>query len=471
MLTYEDLRAAGEDEKKRMDFLVTVVGEHKRSAAYKYAVSAQQYYDGENTTIAKYEKIIYDMLGKAHVDMWTANHKIASQIFSYVIDQETSYLLGNGIRFAKEGTKKALGLNFDESMTDALEFARVDGSAFVFWNLDHIDVFRFTEFAPIYGEETGLLMAGVRFWQIDTQKPQRFTLYEPDGYTQYIQRAGKGIEVYKPKEPYVISVVETQAEGEISAEGSNYATFPIVPLYANKAHKSALNGKRNTVDALDLASSSMVNNVDEGALIYWVLTGFGGMDDDDDQKFLDHLKATRVVHVNDDEEGSVEAHTVEAPFEGTKVTIDELRDRLHEDFQDFDAKALTSADMSATAIEAGYTRLDMKCDKIEREVTRCINGILALAGLDDKPSYTRNRILNRTEETQRIIMQATYLPDDYIMKALLTVNGDLDQYEEIAKQMDEDSASRMKELEDRLKEAEANPQENPENGQEGGDAA
>ena len=87
------------------------------------------------------------------------------------------------------------------------------------------------------------------------------------------------------------------------------------------------------------------------------------------------------------------------------------------------------------------------------------------------PIQIRNRILNRTEETQRIVMQATYLPDDYIMKALLTVNGDLDQYEEIAKQMDEDSARRMKELEERLKEAEANPQKDPENGQEGGETA
>lgn len=450
MLTYEDLLAVGKDENKRMDFLVTVVGEHKRSAAYKYAISAQQYYDGENTTIARYEKIIYDMLGKAHVDMWTANHKIASQIFSYVIDQECSYLLGNGIRFAKDGTKKAVGINFDESMTDALEYARVDGSAFVFWNLDHIDVFRFTEFAPLYGEETGLLMAGVRFWQIDQQKPQRFTLYEPDGYTQYIQRAGKGIEIYREKQPYVISVVKTQAEGEISADGSNYATFPIVPLYANKSHKSALNGKRNTVDALDLASSSMINNVDEGALIYWVLTGFGGMDDDDDQKFLDHLKATRVVHVNDDEEGSVEAHTVEAPFEGTKVTIDELKDRLHEDFQDFDAKSMTASDMSATAIEAGYTRLDMKCDKIEREVTRCINGILTLAGIDDKPSYTRNRILNRTEETQRIIMQAQYFDDEYIRQKLLSINGDIDMLDEINKRMDAEDLRRMKGMEEKL---------------------
>ena len=454
ILTYEDLAACGNDEEARKRFILRAIGQHQRSPDYLKAVDAELYYDGENPTINKYEKIIYDMKGLAHRDMWTANHKIASQMFQYVIDQEVSYLLGNGVRFAKDGTKKALGSTFDESIQDALEYARIAGTSFVFWNLDHVDVFKYREFVPLYGEENGSLMAGVRFWQLDKMKPLRATLYEIDGFTEYIRRSGKKLEVLKKKRPYIQTFTASEAEGTTITDGTNYEGFPVVPLYANKAHKSALNGKRNTIDAYDLITSDMVNNCDEGNLIYWVLTNCGGMDDEDDMKFVERLKTVHVAHADGDSGAGAEAHTVDAPIEGSKVTKEELHDQLYEDFQAFDAKSMTASDMSATAISAGYTRLDMKCDKIERQVTRCIVAILKLAGIDDAPTYVRNKIINRQEEVQIAIMEAQYFDEEYTRKRLLTINGDIDQYDEISKRMDAEGADRMKELERKLAEAE-----------------
>ena len=59
MLTYQDLLAVGENEQDRMDFIRRVINEHKGSAAYRFAVDAQRYYDGENPTISRYEKIFF----------------------------------------------------------------------------------------------------------------------------------------------------------------------------------------------------------------------------------------------------------------------------------------------------------------------------------------------------------------------------------------------------------------------------
>ena len=59
--------------------------------------------------------------------------------------------------------------------------------------------------------------------------------------------------------------------------------------------------------------------------------------------------------------------------------------------------------------------------------------ILRLAGIDDQPSYTRNQIINKAEETQAILLGAQYYDDEYITKKLLTINGDIDQYEDMAK--------------------------------------
>ena len=444
MLTYEDLLAIGENDKDRMAFVLKVIQQHESSEAYRKARKAMLYYQGENPTISAYEKVIYDQLGRAHVDMWTANHKIKSQFFPFAIDQEVSYLLGNGIRFGDEATKDKLGEDFDESVSDALEYARVCGTSFGFWNLDHVDVFNYLEFAPLYGEETGALMAGVRKWQIDPQKPLRCTLYEPDGYTEYIKRQGEDMEILRPKRSYKVTVVKTAADGEIDVDGENYDGFPIVPLYANKERKSALTGKQNTVDALDLACSNMINNVDEGNLIYWVLTNCGGMDDLDDAKFLERLKTTHVVHADGDAGATATAEKVEAPFEGTQTAIDMLTKRLYADFQAFDAAAVTASNQSATAIKASYIPLDLKCDKIERQVTRFVLGILKLAGIDDKPTYQRSQIINKTEETQNLIMQAPYLDEEYIREKILAVNGDIDQLDEITKRIDADGINRMK---------------------------
>lgn len=444
MKTYQDLIAVGNGERDRMDFVRKAIMEHTGSLAYKTAVAAEQYYRGLNPTIGAYEKIIYDQLGKAHVDMWTANHKIASQFFPFVIDQEVSYLLGNGVRFTKESTKSKLGDDFDETVQETLEAARVCGTAFGFWNVDHIDTFRLTEFAPLYSEETGELMAGIRWWQIDPQKPLRATLFEPDGYTDYIQRKGEEMEIYKEKRAYKAAVATTDAEGEISRDGENYDGFPIVPLYGNAERQSALAGKRNTVDAMDLACSNMVNNVDEGNLIYWVLTNCGGMDDLDDAKFVERLRTTHVAHADGDAGAGAEAHTIEAPFNGTSATIDMLSKRLYADFQAFDVSGVTASNQSATAIRASYIPLDLKCDKIERQVTRFILGILRLAGIDDKPTYERNQLINKTEETQNLVMQAQYFDEEYIRKKLLALNGDLDQYDEIVGRIDAEDIERLK---------------------------
>lgn len=445
ILTYEDWLDCGEDDAKKAQFILRAIDEHERSDDYKAAVAAQLYYDGENPTIGNYEKIIYDMAGQAHQDMWSANHKIASQFFTFAVNQEVAYLLGNGIRFGKEETKNRLGKIFDVRVLKAELYARVAGQSFGFWNKDHLDIFKFTEFVPIKGEETGEIKLGIRYWKLADNKPLRVTLFEIDGYTEYIRRPSKELEILSGKKPYIINGVRTEAEGDRIRDGENYDGFPIVPLYANDQHKSAINGKRNTIDALDLVTSNMVNNCDEGNLIYWVLTNCGGMDDIDDAKFIEQLKTTHVTHADGGAGAKAEAHTVDAPIDGDAMAIDKLEARLYKDFQAFNPDSVTAANQSATAIRAAYVPLDLKCDiDLEPQVTEFILAVLKLAGIDDQPSYQRNRLINETEETQKIILQAQYLDEEYIREKLLTVNGDIDMLDEINARIDAEAMKRTR---------------------------
>lgn len=436
MKTYQDLleaRASGR-EADVIAFIQSAIEDHESGSIYQTAVDAQMYYDGENPTINRYEKIIYDMQGRAHRDMWTANHKIASKFFGIVVDQETSYLLGNGVNFKKDSTKKKLGKNFDRQVHSAGEYALIGGVAFGFWNLDHLEVFPVTEFVPLEDEENGALSAGIRFWKVATDRPQRATLYELDGFTEYIKRPGEEMTKLAEKRAYILHVTETAADRTKIYNGENYPAFPIVPLKNNRHCKSELVGRRNTVDALDLACSNMINNVDEGNLIYWVLTNCGGMSEEDAVKFLDRVKTTHVSWAEGGDDGSsAEPHAIEAPFEGTQTTIDMLEKKLYQDFQAFDSSAVTASNQSATAIKASYVPLDLKVDKFERQVTEFISGILALAGIDDEPTYTRNRIINEQEEMQTVLMAAQYFDEEYITRKALTILGDGDMADEILK--------------------------------------
>ncbi len=229
MKTYQDLLTCGDKEEERISFLKSAIQEHRGGTLYKTAVDAKLYYDGENPTINRYEKILYDMQGRAHRDMYTANHKIASSFFGIVVDQENSYLLGNGVTL-KKSTKKKLGKNFDLRVSRAAEYAMIGGVSFGFWNLDHLDVFEITEFVPLYDEENGTLMAGIRFWQVVPDKPMRCTLYETDGYTEYVQHSGEDLTVLQVKRAYILHTTSTETDGTKIYEGENYLSFPIVPL-------------------------------------------------------------------------------------------------------------------------------------------------------------------------------------------------------------------------------------------------
>ena len=459
--TYQDLTACGENETNRISFIRTAIEDHKGSELYRKAVEAWQYYNGENPTINRYEKIIYDMQGRGHVDMFTANHKIASPFFSIAVKQEYNYLLGNGVSFKKESTKQKLGRGvktFDAQASVAGEYALIGGVSFGFWNMDHIDVFAVTEFVPLYDEENGALMSGIRFWQVDDNKPMRCTLYEPDGFTEYFQPRDKEMQIMQPKRPYRVRTITTEVDGTKIYDGENYPSFPIVPLKNNKNCRSELYGKRNTIDALDLVTSNMVNNVDEGNLIYWVLTNCGGMNDIDDTKFIEQLKMTHVVHADGDAGAKAEAHAIEAPFEGSNTTADMLKRRLYEDFQCFDREAVSAGNQTATAIKATYVPLDLKTDDFERQVTRFISGILELAGIEDEPTYTRNQIVNKAEEIQSVLMCAEYVTPEYITKKLLTLLGDADMAEEILKQQAAEDLDRFAEERENQKEDEVDVQ-------------
>ena len=442
MKSYQDLIAASENEAAKMAFVFAAITEHKGTEPYIIALDAEQYYRGLNPRITKYEKIIYDMRGDAHVDKWTPNHKIASNFFNFAITQENQYLLGNGATFTKDDTKAKLGDDFDTRLQDLGKKALVGGVAFGFFNLDHIDTFSLLEFVPLYDEENGALRAGIRFWQVSPDKPMRATLYEEDGYTDYLRANDKSAMLHE-KRPYKLKVRTSEADGEEIYDGENYPTFPIVPLWGNDKKQSELVGRQGTIDAFDLLNSNLVNNLDEANYIYWVLTNCGGMDEMDDAKFIEQLKTTHVAHADGDSGATAEAHTIEAPYQASESAIQTIQRRLYEDFMCLDVNSLSAANKTATEIKAAYQPLDSKCDMYEYCVIEFVQKILELAGIDDKVTFTRSKVVNKSDEINTLLAAQAYLDDETLVEQVCQILGIADKTDEIIRKRRTEEQSRF----------------------------
>ena len=420
MKTFQDLTEVGEIEKDRMDFVLSAISQHKQTEDYQTAKNADLYYKQRNPTIVRYQRIVRNLLGQPVVDAFRANHKLSSNWFFYFTTQAVQYLLGNGVTFENETAKEKFGKDFDGKLQKLATYAKTGGVAFAYFNVDRIDVFKLTEFVPLYDEETGALSAGIRFWQVDEEKPLRATLYEPDGYTEYIRRKGKDMEVKQEKRKYKERVYQNEIQTEI-LDGENYPGFPVVPLF-NVNRQSDLVGNRGTIDAYDLMVSKLVNNVSEGDLVYWILKNADGMDDLDDVQFLERLRTIGVAHVRQD--GEVEAHKVEAPFEANDHTIEKLKSQLFSDFMALNVERIQAGNVTATQIKAAYEPLNQKTDLFEYEVIDFIHRLGDLAGVEDEPSFKRSVIANQTEETNMVLASAPYLDDETVLDKLPFITTD-----------------------------------------------
>ena len=441
MKTYQDWeKVAGNDETNRMKFIYSAIGEHQSSQPYQEALIGEDYYNGENTTIKSVQKLIYNAMGQAVPDYISANHKLATRFFYRSVTQATSVLLGNGITWDKGIAGSKLGADFDKKIMMLSDGVQTEGTYFGFYNLDHVDIFALTEFVPLYDEENGSLKAGFRFWQIDSDKPMRVTAYEIDGYTEYEFAKGEG-QVIQEKKPYVVKFKESEADGKEIYSGENYPTFPVVPCYCNKTKTSELNPIRPTIDGYDLISSGYANDIDDANIIFWTITNAGGMNDSDLVETLDKLRKLHMTQLDGDQ--SIEAHTVDMPYEGREAILDRLEKQLYKDSMSLNTYDIANGAVTATQIQAAYEPLNQKLDNLEAYITDFIQRLLKVAGIEDKPTYTRSIIVNKTEDIGALVNSALYLDEDYITEKIMTMFGDKDKIQAVLDRRAKTNVKRM----------------------------
>lgn len=453
MLTFQDYQRAIASGRSVESFVMELIQTHKDSEIYKTAVVADLYDRQKNKTINEYVRMLFTMAGTPVEDFTASNNKIASNFFHRLNTQRCTYSLGNGVYFAndKDGkAKEQFGESFDHQIFDAGFYSLIHAISFGFWNVDKLHIFKVTEFAPLWDEVDGTLKAGVRFWQIDESKPMIAVFYEMDGYTRmqtYKKEKKNGLpqeydyelRIAEEKRPYR-QTVKTNEAGDIEVIGeTTYSDFPIVPFWGSKLRQSTLVGMQQAIDSYDLIRSGFANDLTDCAEIYWLISNYGGMTEEDLARFRDRMKVHHIVEVPG--EGDVKPYTQDIPYSAREAYLKSMREEIYENFGGLDVHQV-NADSTNDHLEAAYQPMDENADDFEYQCIEFIQQIMVVAGVEkDTPIFKRNRISNIKEQVEVVLSEAEYLDEETILNKLPNITPD--EVQEILMRKDAEDRDRM----------------------------
>lgn len=448
MLTYQDFLAVGDDVNAIGDFILEVIADHESSEQFKKGQIAGEFYRHHDPYQEKIEKIIYDANGNAMPDKYSPNHKLtANWHFMFTVEM-VGHLLGNGISFDDPSIKEKLGgSKFDTALQNILTYAANDGEAYGLVTENEVIPLCFAcdnrkpHFAGLLDEIDGKLKAGVRYWRIAPDKPLIAELYMINRRLKFRESSTENSKtklVLIEDEKFNQKTLSNDIQGEYSAE-ENYSELPIIPMYYIN-NQSAIVGNEETLLTYDLTLSGFMNDTMQ-TLIYWILTGYDGMDIDDDIRFLLDVYRQRVIH--NEEHQSATPQQIEVQYQAREAALTRLEQQLIRDNMAADTKSLRSGAITTVEIKSAYKDLDRKCDLVEERVREFVRGVLRVHGIDENAPFhfTRPKELNAQEEINTLIAGAQFCGDEYTTKKILEIHGDIDEFENIQKQKAEESMS------------------------------
>lgn len=437
MITFQDMERDLQQGVRLEDFVQKAINTHLGSEEFKIAQDADLYDKQKNCTVMNYIRWMYSVAGDKVPDLTASNNKIASNFFHRLNTQRCEYSLGNGVSFVDhkkktidqetgaeitvDTTKEALGKKFDTDLKKAAYAALIHGISFGFYDVDRLNVYKITEFVPLWDEYTGALRAGIRFWKIDDNKPLVATLFEEDGFTKFKKEKNDVMRIEEEKQAYIQTIYKSEEGGIESIESKNYPGFPVVPLWGSPLHQSTLVGMKGKIDAFDLIRSGFANDLDDVAEVYWILNNAAGMDDSDMADFRRRLKLQHIAKADQDQ--TVTPYTQEIPYQARKVFLDDLHDGIYEDFGALDVHTI-AAGATNDHIDAAYQPMDEEADDFEWQIIEFIQAILELQGIEDTPVFKRNRISNQSEQTTMVLSAADYLDEETVLQKLPFITPD-----------------------------------------------
>jgi len=344
-----------------------------------FAKKGQAYYEGDHD-IKDYRLFYYNADGILVEDTTRSNVKIPHPFFTELVDQAVQYILSGEDGFIKSDIPELqdkMNEYFNDNEDFTSEFAEVitgcqtKGFEYMYAYKNAEDKLSFMcadsiGVVEVREKDTDDGCAYVIYWYIDRIEKGRKTIKRIQVWDEnqtyfYVQADGGNIipdesEKINPK-PHTLY----KKEGDNATYYENFGFIPFFRLDNNKKQFSSLKTVKPLIDDYDIHASSLSNNLVDFDTPIHVVKGFQGDNLDELQQ---NLKTKKLIGVDDD--GGVEVHTVDIPFEARKAKL-ELDEKNIYRFG-FGLNTAGLKDTNATtniAIKSAYSLLDLKCSKLE----------------------------------------------------------------------------------------------------------
>lgn len=432
-------------------------------------IESRDYYSGKQAILDRKRTVINDKGVEQEVNN-LPNTKLVLNFYRHLVDQKTNYALGKPLNVVTENEEYGdlVGKIFNKAMMmkmrDLCQEAVIGGIAFLYPYYDErgnfqVKVFDSYEFMPIWADsEHDDLIGGVRVYPVEIFENgkvieiTRAESYTLNGIDRYIYKGGKLIpDDTLPHEDYL----------KFGEKGYNWENFPVIPFRYNMDEIPLLRSVKELQDALNVAASNMVNELEENPGNSIVL--LKNYDGEDLGSFRQNLMTFRAVKVRtvDGVQGGVDILKTETDPTLYEATIKQLRRGLIENGRGFDAKdEKMEGDLNMLNINSAYVDIDADVDALETEF-QC--GFEKLKFFIDqwlihteKGDFTeeelefvfnRNIFINQSQRINDCNLSATLLSK----KTVLANHPFVKNVERELRQLEEDKAAEMEEMEETFK--------------------
>ena len=369
----------------------TLIDNDSVSTKKQLARLGARYYEADHD-IRQYRIFFFDADGQLQEDKTKSNIKISHPFFTELVDQEVQYMLSGKDGFVKSDLPE-LQTQLDEYFNDNEDFVselyevitgcvskgfeyayayKAANGKTAFQCADSIGV------VEVKAKETDDGCEYVIFHYLDrigkdNKKIKRIQVWDERQTYFYVQEDDGQIQLDTSADVNPRPHVIYQKDGDDSTYFEGFGFIPFFRLDNNRKQFSDLKPIKGLLDDYDLMSCGLSNNIQDTNEALYVVKGFQG-DNLDELQF--NMKAKK--HIGVDNEGGVEIHTIDIPYEARKIKLELDEKNIYRFGMGFNSAQLGDGNITNVVIKSRYSLLDLKCNKLEIRLKQFMRKLLKI---------------------------------------------------------------------------------------------
>ena len=377
----------------------TFIDNDKASMKKQLARTGQRYYESDHD-IRDYRIFFFDADGQLKEDKTKSNIKISHPFFTELVDQEVQYMLSGKDGFIRSDNPELqteLDAYFNENEDFLSELYEVLTGcvskgfeyAYAYKNAEDKTAFQCADslgVVEVKAKETDDGCEYVIYWYVDrigkdNKRIKRIQVWDKDQTFFYVQEDNGKILLDESQEinPRPHTIYKKDKDDATYYEGFGF--IPFFRLDNCKKQFSGLKPIKALIDDYDIMSCGLSNNIQDTAEALYVVKGFQG---DNLDELMTNVKAKK--HIGVDENGGVEVHTVDIPYQARQAKLDLDEKNIYRFGMGFNSAQLGDGNITNVVIKSRYALLDLKCNKLEIRLKQFMRKLLkvVLAEINDE---------------------------------------------------------------------------------------